>query len=48
MYTAKREGKNRYRLFEPAMHEGVMARLELRNDLHRALAADQFDCTTSR
>ena len=42
MYTAKREGKNRYRLFEPAMHEGVMARLELRNDLQRALATDQF------
>ena len=42
MYTAKREGKNRYRLFGPAMHEGVMARLELRNDLQRALATDQF------
>jgi len=33
MYIAKRDGKGGYRLFEPAMHEGVVARLELRNDL---------------
>ena len=43
MYIAKRDGKNGYRLFEPAMHEGVVARLELRNDLQRALATDQFE-----
>ena len=43
MYIAKRQGKNGYRLFEPAMHEGVVARLELRNDLQRALATDQFE-----
>ena len=36
MYIAKRDGKGGYRLFEPAMHEGVLARLELRADLQRA------------
>jgi EAL domain-containing protein (putative c-di-GMP-specific phosphodiesterase class I) len=43
MYIAKREGKDGYRLFEPAMHEGVMARLELRGDLQRALAAGELE-----
>ena len=43
MYIAKRDGKSGYRLFEPAMHEGVVARLELRNDLQRALATDEFE-----
>jgi diguanylate cyclase (GGDEF)-like protein len=43
MYIAKRDGKGGYRLFEPAMHAGVVARLELRTDLQRALATDQFE-----
>jgi diguanylate cyclase (GGDEF)-like protein/PAS domain S-box-containing protein len=43
MYIAKRDGKGGYRLFEPAMHEGVLARLELRADLQRALASNQFE-----
>jgi diguanylate cyclase (GGDEF)-like protein/PAS domain S-box-containing protein len=43
MYIAKREGKGDYRMFEPAMHEGVMARLELRGDLQRALAAGELE-----
>jgi diguanylate cyclase (GGDEF)-like protein/PAS domain S-box-containing protein len=43
MYTAKRDGKSGYRLFEPAMHEHVVARLELRSDLQRALATGQFE-----
>jgi EAL domain-containing protein (putative c-di-GMP-specific phosphodiesterase class I) len=43
MYIAKRDGKGGYRLFEPAMHEGVLARLELRADLQRALEEDQFE-----
>jgi diguanylate cyclase (GGDEF)-like protein len=43
MYIAKRDGKGSYRLFEPAMHAGVVARLELRTDLQRALATDQFE-----
>ena len=43
MYIAKRDGKGGYRLFEPAMHEQVMARLELRADLQRALDRDEFE-----
>ncbi len=43
MYIAKREGGGSYRLFEPAMHEGVLARLELRGDLQRAVADGQLD-----
>ena len=43
MYIAKRDGKGGYRLFEPAMHEGVLARLELRADLQRAIAGDQLE-----
>ena len=43
MYIAKRDGKGGYRLFEPAMHEGVLARLELRADLQRAIATDQLE-----
>jgi diguanylate cyclase (GGDEF)-like protein len=43
MYIAKRDGKGGYRLFEPAMHEGVLARLELRTDLQRAIATDQLE-----
>ncbi|MGA2925124.1 MAG: EAL domain-containing protein [Solirubrobacteraceae bacterium] len=43
MYIAKREGKGTYRLFEPEMHAGVLARLELRGDLQRALANDEFE-----
>ena len=43
MYTAKREGKGGYRLFEPVMHADVRARLELRSDLERAIAADELE-----
>ena len=43
MYIAKRDGKGGYRLFEPAMHEGVLERLELRTDLHRAMATEQLE-----
>jgi diguanylate cyclase (GGDEF)-like protein/PAS domain S-box-containing protein len=43
MYIAKRDGKGGYRLFEPEMHAGVLARLELRADLQRALENGQFD-----
>jgi diguanylate cyclase (GGDEF)-like protein/PAS domain S-box-containing protein len=37
MYAAKSEGKGRFRLFEPQMHEVVLDRLELKADLSRAL-----------
>ena len=43
MYIAKRDGKGAYRVFEPAMHEGVVSRLELRADLQRALATEQLE-----
>jgi diguanylate cyclase (GGDEF)-like protein len=43
MYIAKREGGGSYRVFEPAMHEGVLARLELRADLQQAVAAGQLE-----
>jgi diguanylate cyclase (GGDEF)-like protein/PAS domain S-box-containing protein len=43
MYIAKRDGKGGYRLFEPEMHAGVLARLELRADLQRALEHGQFE-----
>jgi diguanylate cyclase (GGDEF)-like protein/PAS domain S-box-containing protein len=43
MYVAKREQKGGYRLFEPEMHAGVLARIELRSDLQTALAGDQFE-----
>jgi diguanylate cyclase (GGDEF)-like protein/PAS domain S-box-containing protein len=43
MYIAKGEGKGGYRMFEPAMHERVLARLELRADLQRALERQEFE-----
>jgi diguanylate cyclase (GGDEF)-like protein/PAS domain S-box-containing protein len=43
MYIAKRDGKSGYRLFEPAMHERVVARLELRAELQRALEREEFE-----
>ena len=43
MYIAKRDGKGGYRMFEPAMHEVVLARLELRADLQRAIANNEFE-----
>jgi diguanylate cyclase (GGDEF)-like protein/PAS domain S-box-containing protein len=43
MYIAKRDGKGSYRLFEPSMHAEVLARLELRADLQRALINGEFE-----
>jgi EAL domain-containing protein (putative c-di-GMP-specific phosphodiesterase class I) len=43
MYIAKGDGKGAYRIFEPAMHERVLHRLELRADLQQALALEQFE-----
>lgn len=37
MYIAKSGGKGRYALFEPRMHAGIVERLELENDLRRAV-----------
>jgi EAL domain-containing protein (putative c-di-GMP-specific phosphodiesterase class I) len=43
MYIAKRDGKGGYRMFEPAMHEVVLARLEMRADLQRAIVNNEFE-----
>src|SRR5262245_11803611 len=43
MYMAKRDSKGGYRVFEPAMHERVVERLELQTELQRALELDQLE-----
>jgi EAL domain-containing protein (putative c-di-GMP-specific phosphodiesterase class I) len=43
MYIAKGEGKGGYRIFEPAMHERVLARLQLQADLQLALEREEFE-----
>jgi diguanylate cyclase (GGDEF)-like protein/PAS domain S-box-containing protein len=43
MYIAKGDGKGGYRLFEPAMHDRVVARLALRADLQRAIEREEFE-----
>jgi diguanylate cyclase (GGDEF)-like protein/PAS domain S-box-containing protein len=42
MYKGKRQGGNRYEVFEPAMHAAALARLELKADVERALLNDEF------
>jgi diguanylate cyclase (GGDEF)-like protein/PAS domain S-box-containing protein len=42
MYMAKEAGKNRYQIFEPAMHDTALRRLELKADLQRAVDRDEF------
>ncbi|MDQ3862777.1 MAG: EAL domain-containing protein, partial [Actinomycetota bacterium] len=41
MYRAKEEGSD-YKVFDPAMYERAMERLELENDLRRALENEEF------
>jgi diguanylate cyclase (GGDEF)-like protein/PAS domain S-box-containing protein len=43
MYMAKRDSKGSYRVFEPAMHERVVERLELQTELQRALELGQLE-----
>ena len=43
MYISKRDGKGGYRVFEAAMHERVLERLELREQLQRAIDERQFE-----
>ncbi len=43
MYAAKAAGKNCWRLYEPAMHEDLVARLTLEGELAVALEQDQFE-----
>jgi diguanylate cyclase (GGDEF)-like protein/PAS domain S-box-containing protein len=42
MYMAKENGKGRYQVFEPAMHETALKRLELKADLQRAVEHGEF------
>jgi diguanylate cyclase (GGDEF)-like protein/PAS domain S-box-containing protein len=42
MYMAKQAGKGGYQVFQPAMHAQALARLELKDDLLRAIDAQQF------
>ncbi|MBL1263743.1 sensor domain-containing protein [Methylomicrobium sp. RS1] len=42
MYAAKRQGRNRFHYYTPAMQEESSARMRLTNDLYSALANDQF------
>jgi diguanylate cyclase (GGDEF)-like protein len=42
MYTAKQQGKGRFRLFEPTMREAVIRRRGLREELERAIARQEF------
>ncbi len=42
MYMAKSEKKGGYRFFAPGMHAGLLARLELKADLERALGQRDF------
>ena len=43
MYSAKAHGKNRFEVFEPAMQEAVHQRLELANELRRAVERAEFE-----
>jgi diguanylate cyclase (GGDEF)-like protein/PAS domain S-box-containing protein len=43
MYMAKRDSKGSYRVFEPAMHERVVERLELQSDLQQAIEFEQLE-----
>ena len=42
LYRAKEQGRARYQVFDPRMHEEAVRRLRLETDLRRALERDQF------
>jgi diguanylate cyclase (GGDEF)-like protein/PAS domain S-box-containing protein len=42
MYVAKRNGKGRYEIFDPAMHQEAAGRLELEMDLRHAIQNREF------
>ncbi|MDD5368821.1 MAG: EAL domain-containing protein [Anaerolineaceae bacterium] len=42
MYHAKKQGRGRYEVFDPAMLQGVMTRIELETDLRKALGKQEF------
>jgi diguanylate cyclase (GGDEF)-like protein/PAS domain S-box-containing protein len=43
MYMAKRNGKGRFEMFRPAMHEEAVRRLEVAADLRRAIEGAQLE-----
>ena len=43
MYMAKRNGKGRFEMFRPAMHEEAILRLEVAADLRRAIEGGQLE-----
>jgi len=42
MYRAKSQGRNCYQIFQQEMHDGALLRLELENDLRRAVERYEF------
>jgi diguanylate cyclase (GGDEF)-like protein/PAS domain S-box-containing protein len=42
MYDAKKHGRGQFAIFEPAMHEAVLARLALESDLRQAIERDEL------
>ena len=43
MYRAKGDGKSRFAVYEPSMHEQVLERLALKADLQRSVVAEEFE-----
>jgi len=43
MYHAKRSGKARHEIFDPSMHEGAKAALQIETDMRRAVENQEFD-----
>ncbi|MEO1208749.1 MAG: EAL domain-containing protein [Cyanobacteria bacterium J06638_20] len=41
LHRAKAQGKARYKIFDPVMHNRMVARLKLENDLRRAISNEQ-------
>ncbi|GIF89234.1 hypothetical protein Cch02nite_26780 [Catellatospora chokoriensis] len=42
LYSAKGEGKGQWRRYQPALHEALVERLQLKADLDRAVADEEF------
>ena len=43
MYRAKEQGRSRFEIFHKVMHDRVISRLELENDLRRAVEREEFE-----
>ncbi len=44
MYRAKAQGKSCYRVFDPAMKKNATNRLNIENELRKAIARNELDC----